>query len=66
VIGVFGYWRTALARAGLKLLDPAQDRPAAHVNASIRENGGDALGGCTQSQVIRDGEQDDVTREAMT
>jgi hypothetical protein len=48
-----------------ELLDPAQDRSAAHVDASIDEDAGDALGRGTQLQVVADGEQDDVTREAM-
>ena len=49
-----------------ELLDPTQDRPSAHVNASIREDAGDAFGRGSQLQVIANSEQDDVTREAMT
>jgi L-serine deaminase len=48
-----------------ELLNPAQDRPPAHVNASIREPAGDAFSRSTQLQVVPDGEQDDVVREAM-
>ena len=44
---------------------PTQNRSAAHVNASIGEYAGDAFGCGTQLQVIPDGEQDDVTWEAM-
>ena len=42
--GLFRYWRTASARAGPELLDPAQDRPPADVNASICEDASDAFG----------------------
>ena len=48
-----------------ELLDPAQDRPTAYVNASIGEDASDAFGCGTQLEVIADGEQDDVAREAM-
>jgi hypothetical protein len=49
-----------------ELLDPAQDRSAAHVDASIGEHAGDAFGRGTQLQIVPNGKQDDVTREAMT
>jgi hypothetical protein len=49
-----------------ELLDPAEDRPAAHVNASIRKHAGDTFGRGTQLEVVPNSEQDDVTREAMT
>jgi hypothetical protein len=49
-----------------ELLDPTQNRSAAHVNASIGEYAGDTFGCGSQLQVIPDGEQDDVTWEAMT
>jgi hypothetical protein len=48
-----------------ELLDPAQDRPPAHVNASIRKHAGDAFGCSTQLQVVPHCQQDDVTRESM-
>jgi hypothetical protein len=49
-----------------ELLDPAQDRSAADVNAAIGEDASDAFGCRTKLQVIANSEQDDVTREAMT
>jgi hypothetical protein len=49
-----------------ELLDLAQDRPAAHVNASIREHAGDTFSCGTQLEVVPNSEQDDVTRETMT
>ena len=48
-----------------ELLDPAQDRPPADVDAAISQNAGNALGRGVQLQVVADGQQDDVTREAM-
>jgi len=48
------------------LLDPAQDRSGAHVDASIGQDTGDAFSGGAQLQVIPDGEQDNVTWNAMT
>jgi hypothetical protein len=48
-----------------ELLNPAQDRPPAHVNASIRCHTGDAFGRSTHLQVVPDSEGDDVAREAM-
>jgi len=49
-----------------KLLDPAQDRPPAHVDPAVGEHAGDAFGRGTQLEVVADGEQDDVTREALS
>jgi hypothetical protein len=49
-----------------ELLDPAQDRSAADVNAAIREDASDPLGRGAQLQVIPNSRQDDITREAMT
>jgi hypothetical protein len=49
-----------------KLLDPAQDRSAAHVDPPIGKHAGDAFGSGTQLQVVPNSEQDDVTRETMT
>jgi hypothetical protein len=49
-----------------ELLDPPQDCSTAHVDASIGEHAGDAFGCVTHLQALANGEQDDVTREAMT
>jgi hypothetical protein len=49
-----------------ELLDPAQDRSAAHVDASIGEYTGDAFGRGAQLQVVPNSKQHDVRREAMT
>jgi hypothetical protein len=49
-----------------ELLDPAQDRATTHVDASIRQDASDTFGRGTQLQVVPNGEQDDLTWEAMT
>ena len=46
-----------------ELLDPAQDRPTAHVDAAIGKHASDAFGSSTQLQVVANSEHD-VTREA--
>ncbi len=56
----------SLRQGWIELLDPAQDSSAAHVNASIREDAGDAFGRGTQLEVLPNSEQDDLTREGMT
>jgi len=56
----------SLCQGWPELLDPAQDGPPADVKTSIREHAGDTLCRSTQLQVIANGEQDDVAREAMT
>jgi hypothetical protein len=48
-----------------ELLDPAQDRPATHVDAAVGQDAGNAFGGGTQLQVVADGQQDHVARETM-
>ena len=48
-----------------ELLDPAQDRPRAHVDAAVGQNAGDAFGRSAELQVVPDGQQNDVTWEAM-
>jgi hypothetical protein len=65
VTGLFSILTNSLRQGRPALLDPAQDSPAAHVNASIGQNAGDAFGRGTQLEVPNR-EQDDVTREAMT
>jgi len=65
------YWPCAMLADDIgqrrsELLDPAQDRSAAHVDASIGQDAGDAFGGGAQLQVVANSKQDDVTWEAMT
>src|SRR5207253_10713793 len=48
-----------------ELLDPAQNSPSADVDATVSQNVSDAFGRGAQLQVVADGQQDDVTREAM-
>jgi hypothetical protein len=55
----------SLCQGWPELLDPTQNRSAAHVNASIGQDAGDAFCCGTQLQVIPAGEQDDVTWKAM-
>jgi len=40
-----------------ELLDPARDRPAAHLNASVREHTGDTFGRGTQLEVVPNSEK---------
>jgi hypothetical protein len=48
-----------------ELLDPAQDRPAAHIDATVSQDASDAFSRSAQLQVVADGQQNDVAREAM-
>jgi hypothetical protein len=49
-----------------EFLNPAQDGSAADFDTAIRQQAGDAFGRSAELQVVANGEQDDVTREAMT
>jgi hypothetical protein len=48
-----------------KGLDPAQNGPSTDVDASVGEEARDAFGGGAQLQLVADGQQNDVAREAM-
>jgi hypothetical protein len=65
VLTGFLYRRISVDKAGPNLLDPAQDRASADVDAAVGQDAGDTLGRGAQLEVITDGQQNDITREAM-
>jgi hypothetical protein len=57
--------RISVDKAGPELLDPTQDRASAHVDTAAGQDVGNAFGRGGQLQVVADGHQDDVPKEAM-
>src|SRR5262249_31138669 len=54
-----------LGQGRAELLDPAQNGPSTDVDAAVGQDAGNALGRGAQLQVVADGQQDNVAREAM-
>jgi hypothetical protein len=48
-----------------ELLDPEQNRPSAYIDAAISQDAGNALGRDTHLLIAADGQQNDVTPEAL-
>src|SRR5579859_1336606 len=49
-----------------ELLDPAQDRPPARVDATVGQDAGDTFGRSAKLQVVADRQQNDVTWKPVT